>query len=117
MENQTIFDGAKLRVQVKQSREGAGPVVAERDFPGLEARLEGSSTNGARTGAPTGPRRSAPRGRRGRARRFGAVPGLARRRTRLPTLRLHQLTNRLTRTGSGPGRCAQAGGRGGGRGA
>ncbi|MFE5807344.1 hypothetical protein [Streptomyces sp. NPDC056491] len=46
VDDPTIFDGAKLRLQIKQSREGADPVVVERHFPGLEARLE-DSTAGA----------------------------------------------------------------------
>ncbi|MGW3324004.1 hypothetical protein [Streptomyces virginiae] len=46
----TIFDGAKLRVQIKQSREGTDPVVVERDVPGLEARLEDSTSGGKRSG-------------------------------------------------------------------
>ncbi|MCX5174094.1 hypothetical protein [Streptomyces virginiae] len=50
MDDQTIFDGAKLRVQVKQSHEGTDPVVAERDLPDLEARLEDSTAGGARSG-------------------------------------------------------------------
>ncbi|WP_328786267.1 hypothetical protein [Streptomyces sp. NBC_00273] len=50
MDDPTIFDGAKLRVQIKQSREGTDPVVDERDFPGLEARLEDSTSSGARSG-------------------------------------------------------------------
>ncbi|WP_405681137.1 hypothetical protein OG239_00530 [Streptomyces sp. NBC_00868] len=41
----TIFDGAKLRLQIKQSRQGTDPMVAERDFPGLEERLEDSTSN------------------------------------------------------------------------
>ncbi|MFD3473031.1 hypothetical protein ACFWWM_43325 [Streptomyces sp. NPDC058682] len=50
VDDPTIFDGAKLRVQIKQSREGTDPVVIERDFPGLEARLEDSTSSGARSG-------------------------------------------------------------------
>ncbi|MFG2236051.1 hypothetical protein ACGFNX_39715 [Streptomyces sp. NPDC048723] len=50
VDDPTIFDGAELRVQIKQSREGADPVVAERDFPQREARLEDSTFSGARTG-------------------------------------------------------------------
>ncbi|MFB6514156.1 hypothetical protein ACFCW4_06830 [Streptomyces virginiae] len=50
MDDTTIFDGVKLRVQVKQSREGTDPVVVERDFPGLEARLEDSTSSGACSG-------------------------------------------------------------------
>ncbi|MEU3670824.1 hypothetical protein [Streptomyces virginiae] len=46
----TIFDGAKLRVQIKHSRQGTDPVVAEQDFPGLEALLEDSTSSGKRTG-------------------------------------------------------------------
>ncbi|WP_030722980.1 hypothetical protein [Streptomyces sp. NRRL F-2580] len=50
VDDPTISDGAKLRVQIKQSREGTDPVVVERDFPGLEERLEDSTSSGARTG-------------------------------------------------------------------
>ncbi|MEV7512666.1 hypothetical protein AB0O57_32380 [Streptomyces sp. NPDC091201] len=50
VDDPTIFDGAKLRVQIKQSRQGTDPVVAERDFPGLEARLEDSTSSGKRSG-------------------------------------------------------------------
>ncbi|MFJ9551104.1 hypothetical protein [Streptomyces erythrochromogenes] len=50
MDDPTIFDGAKLRLQIKQSRQGTDPVVVERDFPGLEARLEDSTSSGARSG-------------------------------------------------------------------
>ncbi|MFE5806228.1 hypothetical protein [Streptomyces sp. NPDC056491] len=45
VDDPTIFDGAKLRVQIKQSRQGTDPVVAERDFPGLKERLEDSTTS------------------------------------------------------------------------
>lgn len=47
VDDPTIFDGAKLRVQIKQSRRGTDPVVAESDFPGLEARLEDYVERGA----------------------------------------------------------------------
>ncbi|MFI8365231.1 hypothetical protein ACIGD1_34405 [Streptomyces sp. NPDC085612] len=40
----SIFDGAKLRVQIKASRPGTDPVLAERDFAGIEDRLEDSSS-------------------------------------------------------------------------
>ncbi|MFI8392181.1 hypothetical protein [Streptomyces sp. NPDC085540] len=50
MDDPTIFDGAKLRLQIKQSRQGADPVAIERDFPGLEARLEDSASNSPRHG-------------------------------------------------------------------
>ncbi|MFI1066989.1 hypothetical protein ACH4TC_34515 [Streptomyces spororaveus] len=50
VDDTTIFDGAKLRVQIKQSREGTDLVVVERDFPGLEARLEDSTSSGSRSG-------------------------------------------------------------------
>ncbi|WP_405442538.1 hypothetical protein OG373_34775 [Streptomyces avidinii] len=46
----TIFDGAKLRVQIKQSCDDTDPVVAERDFPQVEERLEDGTSSGARTG-------------------------------------------------------------------
>ncbi|MFF3675910.1 hypothetical protein ACFYYS_18285 [Streptomyces sp. NPDC002120] len=45
VDDPTIFDGAKLRLQIKQSRQGTDPVVVERDFPGLEERLEDSTSN------------------------------------------------------------------------
>ncbi|MET9694724.1 hypothetical protein ABZY81_41075 [Streptomyces sp. NPDC006514] len=45
VDDPTIFDGAKLRSQIKQSREGTDPVVVERDFPVLEERLEDSTSN------------------------------------------------------------------------
>lgn len=50
VDDPTIFDGAKLRVQIKQSRRGTDPVVLERDFPGLEHRLEDSTSSGERSG-------------------------------------------------------------------
>ncbi|MGW6979606.1 hypothetical protein ACWGE1_09180 [Streptomyces sp. NPDC054932] len=45
VDDSTIFDGAKLRLQIKQSREGADPVVVERDFTAIEGRLEDSTSN------------------------------------------------------------------------
>ncbi|MFF4646931.1 hypothetical protein [Streptomyces sp. NPDC001389] len=48
--NAVIFDGAKIRVQIMQSREGTDPVVAEQDFP-LKSRLEKETSGGARKGA------------------------------------------------------------------
>ncbi|MEU9033321.1 hypothetical protein AB0D45_00115 [Streptomyces sp. NPDC048352] len=46
----TIFDGAKIRVQIMQSRQGTDPVVAEQDFP-LKARLEKATPRGDRDGS------------------------------------------------------------------
>ncbi|MER7001020.1 hypothetical protein [Streptomyces sp. NPDC000410] len=46
VDDPTIFDGAKVRVQIKQSRDGTDPVVVERDLPGLEDRLEDSTSGG-----------------------------------------------------------------------
>ncbi|MFJ6501606.1 hypothetical protein OG280_40995 (plasmid) [Streptomyces virginiae] len=46
VDDSTIFDGAKLRLQIKQSRRGADAVVVERDFADIEARLEDSSSGG-----------------------------------------------------------------------
>ncbi|WP_327267159.1 hypothetical protein OG444_40220 (plasmid) [Streptomyces sp. NBC_01232] len=46
VDDPTIFDGAKLRVQIKQSRQGTDPVVIERDFTSIEQRME-DSTPGA----------------------------------------------------------------------
>ncbi len=43
MDDPTIFDGAKLRLQIKQSRDGTDPVVIERDFTAIEGRLEDST--------------------------------------------------------------------------
>ncbi|MGW3321723.1 hypothetical protein [Streptomyces virginiae] len=34
VDDPTIFDGAELRMQIEHSRQGADPVVIERDFPG-----------------------------------------------------------------------------------
>ncbi|MFF8271376.1 hypothetical protein ACF059_28880 [Streptomyces sp. NPDC016562] len=42
----TFFDGAKLRLQIKQSRDGTDPVVIERNFTAIEDRLEDSTSNG-----------------------------------------------------------------------
>ncbi|MEU6865387.1 hypothetical protein ABZ924_19290 [Streptomyces sp. NPDC046876] len=50
VDDPSIFDGAKLRLQIKQSRQGTDPVVTERDFPGLEDRLEDSTPTRARSG-------------------------------------------------------------------
>ncbi|MFD3720140.1 hypothetical protein [Streptomyces sp. NPDC058674] len=44
VDDPTIFDAAKIRLQIKQSRDGTDPVVAEKDFAGLEARLEDSTS-------------------------------------------------------------------------
>ncbi|MEU6212729.1 hypothetical protein ABZ891_22840 [Streptomyces sp. NPDC047023] len=44
-DDSSIFDGAKLRVQIKASRPGADPVLAQRDFAGVEDRLEDSSSS------------------------------------------------------------------------
>ncbi|WP_407841408.1 hypothetical protein ACE1OC_41295 [Streptomyces sp. DSM 116496] len=46
--NATIFDGAKIRVQIKQAREG-DPVVVEKDFS-LKGRLEAATSSGDRNG-------------------------------------------------------------------
>lgn len=45
----TIFDGAKIRVKIMQSREGTDPVVAERDFQ-LKEQLEKATSSGDRDG-------------------------------------------------------------------
>ncbi|MFF8264347.1 hypothetical protein [Streptomyces virginiae] len=45
VDDSTIFDGAKLRVQIKESRPGTDPVVFERDFAGIEERLEDSTSS------------------------------------------------------------------------
>ncbi|MFB7467051.1 hypothetical protein ACFCZ1_26750 [Streptomyces sp. NPDC056224] len=45
VDDPTIFDGAKLRLQIKQSRQGTDPVVIERDFTGIEDRLEDSTSS------------------------------------------------------------------------
>ncbi|MEU7068332.1 hypothetical protein [Streptomyces sp. NPDC046161] len=45
----TIFDGAKVRLQVMASREGTDPVVEERDFQ-LKDRLEKATSSGDRDG-------------------------------------------------------------------
>jgi hypothetical protein len=52
--NAIIFDGAKIRLQIMQSREGTDPVVTEQDFP-LKSRLEKPTPGGDRDAA-TGPR-------------------------------------------------------------
>ncbi|MBT2451470.1 hypothetical protein J7F03_31290 [Streptomyces sp. ISL-43] len=58
-----IFDGAKVRVQIKQSREGTDPVVTERDFPALKSRMEKATSSGDRNGSyrtPTVSHRAGP---------------------------------------------------------
>ncbi|MFB6614684.1 hypothetical protein ACFCV9_10780 [Streptomyces sp. NPDC056367] len=45
----TIFDGAKVRVQIMQSREGTDPVVAEQDFQ-LKDQMETPTSSGDHTG-------------------------------------------------------------------
>ncbi|GAA3242144.1 hypothetical protein GCM10010260_81990 [Streptomyces filipinensis] len=45
----TIFDGAKIRLQIMQSRQGTDPVVAERDFE-IKDRLEKATSGGDRDG-------------------------------------------------------------------
>ncbi|MEV7617086.1 hypothetical protein [Streptomyces sp. NPDC089799] len=60
----TIFDGAKLRLQIKQSRDGTDPVVIERDFTAIEDRLEDSTSSGNYNGhyrTPTISHRAGPR--------------------------------------------------------
>ncbi|MGE7391308.1 hypothetical protein ACQKM2_38155 [Streptomyces sp. NPDC004126] len=42
--NVRIFDGARLRLQIKASRDGTDPVVTERDFTEIERRLEDSTS-------------------------------------------------------------------------
>ncbi|MBT2611423.1 hypothetical protein J7I97_24985 [Streptomyces sp. ISL-87] len=76
-----IFDGAKLRLQIKQSREGTDPVVIERDFTALEDQLEDSTSSSKRHGRYRTPTISH---RRARAPSRVLVLGLAWRRTRLP---------------------------------
>ncbi|MET9852219.1 hypothetical protein ABZY57_04605 [Streptomyces sp. NPDC006450] len=46
----TMFDGAKVRVQIKQAREGTDPVVVERDFA-LKRRMEAATSSGDRNGS------------------------------------------------------------------
>ncbi|MFF3214126.1 hypothetical protein ACFYYB_26055 [Streptomyces sp. NPDC002886] len=46
----TIFDGAKVRVQIKQAREGTDPVVVEKDFS-LKGRMEAATSGGDRNGS------------------------------------------------------------------
>ncbi|MFF1560949.1 hypothetical protein [Streptomyces sp. NPDC058279] len=48
-QNATIFDGAKVRLQIMASREGTDPVVTERDFQ-LKDRLETATSSGDRDG-------------------------------------------------------------------
>ncbi|GAA3244890.1 hypothetical protein [Streptomyces lavendulae] len=48
--NAKIFDGAKVRVQIMQSREGTDPVVMERDFS-LRERMERATPGGDRDGS------------------------------------------------------------------
>ncbi|MEU9233467.1 hypothetical protein [Streptomyces subrutilus] len=50
VDDPTIFDGAKLRLQIKRSRQGTDPVVIERDYTALEGRLEDSTSDGERRG-------------------------------------------------------------------
>ncbi|MFZ3475731.1 hypothetical protein ACODT3_40160 [Streptomyces sp. 4.24] len=45
-----IFDGAKLRLQIKQARDGTDPVVSEADFTALEDRMEDSTPSSKRHG-------------------------------------------------------------------
>ncbi|CAM5677947.1 hypothetical protein SAVIM338S_07238 [Streptomyces avidinii] len=49
-----IFDGAKVRVQIKQARQGTDPVVTEKDFS-LKARMETATSSGDRNGATAPP--------------------------------------------------------------
>ncbi|MEU3065027.1 hypothetical protein [Streptomyces subrutilus] len=59
----TILDGAKLRVQIKPAGKG-GPILTRRDFPGIEAALEHSDGQGDHDGAyrtPTISHRAGPR--------------------------------------------------------
>ncbi len=93
VDDPTIFDGAKLRVQIKQSREGTDPVVAERVSPAGGAAGGQHVQPGTHWHLPD--RDHQPPGRRGRARRLGAVPGLARRRAGPPTPRLHRVPDCL----------------------
>ncbi|MEU9802721.1 hypothetical protein [Streptomyces sp. NPDC051000] len=44
-----ILDGAKIRVQIMQSKTGTVPVVVERDFP-LKARMERTASKGDHDG-------------------------------------------------------------------
>lgn len=46
----TIFDGAKVRVQIKQARQGTDPVVVEKDFT-LKTRMEAATSGGDRNGS------------------------------------------------------------------
>lgn len=46
----TILDGAKLRLQIKLSREGTDPVVTERDFD-LRERMERATSRGDHDGS------------------------------------------------------------------
>lgn len=78
----TIFDGAKLRLQIKQSRDGTDPVVIERDFTAIEDRLEDSTSSGNYNGQAkqAGPHlfktreELRPLGRRSAVKRGGAGP-------------------------------------------
>ncbi|ATZ21955.1 hypothetical protein SLAV_39265 [Streptomyces lavendulae subsp. lavendulae] len=45
----TIFDGAKVRLQIMKSRQGTDPVVVEREFE-IKDRLEKATSGGDRDG-------------------------------------------------------------------
>ncbi|MEU9147269.1 hypothetical protein [Streptomyces sp. NPDC048349] len=50
VDDPTIFDGAKLRLQIKRSRVGTDPVMVEKDLTAIEDRLEDSTSSGNSNG-------------------------------------------------------------------
>ncbi|MFC8348571.1 hypothetical protein [Streptomyces sp. NPDC057280] len=46
VDDDTIFDSAYFKVQIKKSQSGTDPVKTSKNFHGIEAKLEDSTSNG-----------------------------------------------------------------------
>ncbi|WP_331718361.1 hypothetical protein [Streptomyces sp. NBC_00624] len=46
VDDSSIFDSARFRLQIKKSQSGTDPVKTSKDYYGIEAKLENSTSNG-----------------------------------------------------------------------
>lgn len=51
VDDSSIFDGARFRLQIKKSQAGTDPVKASKDYYGIEAKLENSNSWGNYNGS------------------------------------------------------------------
>ncbi|RPK69968.1 hypothetical protein EES45_36220 [Streptomyces sp. ADI97-07] len=53
VDDSTIFDGARFRLQLKRSQSGTDPVKVSKNYTGIEAKLENSNSAGNYNGSYT----------------------------------------------------------------